>query len=176
MCFFLYNTASVTEVISNDNVDIENQVEAKDLPLFAIDSLFNSESEDEDVIGTVILDISDSESEDVREHFSPFDMPADPIHAFNALFAVLFISKYAVNSTSAVLLKFFNEVLAHFGQSFHLLSVKTIREYPNKDLHVKLHNQTIVYTFCRPKFEDIINHWRNRSHVPDMTFGIYDRA
>ncbi|OAD75282.1 hypothetical protein PHYBLDRAFT_143538 [Phycomyces blakesleeanus NRRL 1555(-)] len=143
-----------------DDVDIEYQVEAKDLPLLAIDSLFNSESKDDDVIGAVILDISDSESEDVREHSSPSDMPADPTHAFNALFAVLFISKYAVDSTGAVPLKFFNEIL----------------EYPNKDLHVKLHNQTIVYTFCRPRFEDVINYWRNRSHVPDMKFEIHDSA
>ncbi|OAD69113.1 hypothetical protein PHYBLDRAFT_172942 [Phycomyces blakesleeanus NRRL 1555(-)] len=123
------SSSSVIEVMSNDNdmeidfednVDDEDQVEAEDLPLFGIDSLFDSESEDEGVIEATILDISDDESDDVREHFSSSNMPVDPIHAFIASFAAFFISKYVVNSGGAVLLKFLNEVLAHFGQSFRL--------------------------------------------------------
>ncbi|OAD80202.1 hypothetical protein PHYBLDRAFT_59236 [Phycomyces blakesleeanus NRRL 1555(-)] len=67
---------SVIEVMSNendieidfdDNVDTKDQVEAKDLPLFDVDFLFDSESKDEGVIEATILDISDDESNDVRE-------------------------------------------------------------------------------------------------------------
>ncbi|OAD65465.1 hypothetical protein PHYBLDRAFT_176062 [Phycomyces blakesleeanus NRRL 1555(-)] len=123
------SSSSVIEVMSNDNdmeidfeynVDAEDQVEAEDLPLFGIDFLFDSESEDEGVIEATILDISDDESDDVREHFSSSNMPVDPTHAFIASFAAFFISKYVVNSGGAVLLKFLNKVLAHFGQSFRL--------------------------------------------------------
>ncbi|OAD72122.1 hypothetical protein PHYBLDRAFT_170017 [Phycomyces blakesleeanus NRRL 1555(-)] len=124
------SSSSVVEVMSNDNdmeidfennVDTEDQVEdmhTEDLPFFDVDSLFDSESEDEGVIEATILDISDDESNDVRENFSSSNMPVDPTHAFIASFAAFFISKYVVNSGGVVLLKFLNEVLAHFGQSF----------------------------------------------------------
>ncbi|KAL0075606.1 hypothetical protein F4703DRAFT_1934355 [Phycomyces blakesleeanus] len=83
------------EIDFEDNVDTKNQVEAKDLPLFDADSLFDSESEDESVIEATILDISDDGSDDVREHFSSSNMPVDSTHAFIASFAAFFISKYA---------------------------------------------------------------------------------
>ncbi|OAD70396.1 hypothetical protein PHYBLDRAFT_70687 [Phycomyces blakesleeanus NRRL 1555(-)] len=117
MCFFSYNTASVTEVMSNDNdmkigfgddVDIEYQVEAKDLPLLAIDSLFSSESEDDDVIGAVILDISDSESEDVRVYGESDIVPG--CCNFETLSG------------------------RECRNTFFLCNIK-ILEYPNKDLH-----------------------------------------
>ncbi|OAD65303.1 hypothetical protein PHYBLDRAFT_153548 [Phycomyces blakesleeanus NRRL 1555(-)] len=198
------------------NVDAEDQVEAKDLPLFGIDSLFDSESEDEGVIEATILDISDNESDDVREHFSSSNMPVDPTHAFIASFAAFFISKYVVNSGGAVLLKCLNEVLAHFGQSFHLpLSVQRFvacgdcnKVYEESDVvpeccnferlsgrecgnalffatsraltipkKIYMYNsiiKTLSILFCRPGFEDTINHWRIRVQVPGMMFDIYN--
>ncbi|OAD67415.1 hypothetical protein PHYBLDRAFT_174453 [Phycomyces blakesleeanus NRRL 1555(-)] len=63
----------------------------------------------------------------VEEQFSLSNMPVNPTHAFIASFAAFFISKYVVNSGGAVLLKFLNEVLAHFGQSFRLpLSINSV--------------------------------------------------
>ncbi|OAD81263.1 hypothetical protein PHYBLDRAFT_138813 [Phycomyces blakesleeanus NRRL 1555(-)] len=108
------------EIDFEDNVDAKDQVEAEDLFLFDINSVFDSKSKDESVIEATILDISYNESDDVRDHFSSSNMPVDPTHAFIASFAAFFISKYVVKSGSAVLLKFHNEVLAYFEQSFRL--------------------------------------------------------
>ncbi|OAD67057.1 hypothetical protein PHYBLDRAFT_174764 [Phycomyces blakesleeanus NRRL 1555(-)] len=237
------SSSSVIEVMSNDNdmeidfeynVDAEDQVEdmhTEDLPLFGIDSLFDSESEDEGVIEATILDISDDESDDVREHFSSSNMPVNPTHAFIASFAAFFISKYVVNSGGAVLLKFLNEVLAHFGQSFHLpLSINGVNSmtslsdvtrgvqrfvacgdcnkvYEESDVvpeccnferlsgrecgnalffatsraltipkKIYMYNsiiKTLSILFCRPGFEDTINHWIIRCTVINLMHNLY---
>ncbi|KAL0084524.1 hypothetical protein F4703DRAFT_1854778, partial [Phycomyces blakesleeanus] len=64
------------------------------------------------------------------KHFSSSNMPVDSTHAFIHLiasFAAFYIYKYVVNFGSAVLLKFLNEVLAYFGQSFCLhLSINSV--------------------------------------------------
>ncbi|OAD81558.1 hypothetical protein PHYBLDRAFT_162157 [Phycomyces blakesleeanus NRRL 1555(-)] len=174
----------VVEVMSNDNdmeidfednVDGEDQVEAKHLPLFDVNSLFDSESKDEGVIEATLLDISGDKSDDIRENdsicnsanadyyqywpvtmvFSMQQSLASPkldivniifTKLYNfckcaifftstcrlfstviASFAAFYISKYVVNFGSAVLLKFLNEVLAYFGQSFCLhLSINSV--------------------------------------------------
>ncbi|OAD75970.1 hypothetical protein PHYBLDRAFT_59501 [Phycomyces blakesleeanus NRRL 1555(-)] len=54
------------------------------------------------------------------DHYYLLNMLEDSNLAFIASFVTTFISKYVVNSGGVILLKFINEVLAHFEQSFHL--------------------------------------------------------
>ncbi|OAD69738.1 hypothetical protein PHYBLDRAFT_149515 [Phycomyces blakesleeanus NRRL 1555(-)] len=131
------SSSSVIEVMSNDNdieIDFEDNVDAED----QVEDMHN-----EGVIEATILDISDDESDDIREHFSSSNMPVNPTHAFIASFAAFFISKYVVNSGGAVLLKFLNEVLAHFGQSFRLpLSINGVNSMTG------LSNSDVVSECC----------------------------
>ncbi|OAD81184.1 hypothetical protein PHYBLDRAFT_161810 [Phycomyces blakesleeanus NRRL 1555(-)] len=161
------SSSSVVEVMSNDNdieidfednVDAEDQVEdmhIEDLLLFDIDSLFDSESEDESIIEAIILDISDDESDDFREHFSSSNMPVNFTHAFIASFAAFFISKYVVNSGSAVLLKFLNKVLAHFGQSFRLpLSINGVNSMTSLSNMTRGVQQFVACGDCNKVYEE----------------------
>ncbi|OAD71073.1 hypothetical protein PHYBLDRAFT_72497 [Phycomyces blakesleeanus NRRL 1555(-)] len=69
------------------------------------------------------------------DHYYLLNMPEDPNLAFIASFVATFISKYVVNSGGVILLKFINEVLVHFGQSFHLpLSLSGLNSMTGIDL------------------------------------------
>ncbi|OAD66365.1 hypothetical protein PHYBLDRAFT_152437 [Phycomyces blakesleeanus NRRL 1555(-)] len=110
-------SAEALDMVNNDANDMEIDAEtniSEDLEFV------------HDLPGSNNKDLSNSyefnnESENIEEQFFSHEMPADLTHAFITSFAAYFISKYVVNSGGTIFIKFINEVLAHFGQSFRLL-------------------------------------------------------
>ncbi|OAD75574.1 hypothetical protein PHYBLDRAFT_166806 [Phycomyces blakesleeanus NRRL 1555(-)] len=107
-----------TEEYIEDFIDeyFGNHVEElNDLSLSADNDIFFAQNDnDNNDNNSIDLDFFKKLKEESQE----FD--EDPTHAFIVSFAAFFISKYVVDSGSVLLLKFINEMLAHFGQSFHL--------------------------------------------------------
>ncbi|KAG2191502.1 hypothetical protein INT47_010971 [Mucor saturninus] len=106
-------SAEAIQMENDNNMEIDAEVHD-------VDAHVESENEDEDIIELDTMEGSEYEAEEFEEQFSSSNMPADNTHAFIAAFATFFISKYVVNSGGAILIKFLNEVLAHFGESFRL--------------------------------------------------------
>ncbi|OAD70082.1 hypothetical protein PHYBLDRAFT_71521 [Phycomyces blakesleeanus NRRL 1555(-)] len=114
--------SSIDMVNDNDNdmeIDVKTNI-SEDLK-----SVYNLPgSNDEDLSNSYEFN---NKCENIKEQLFSHEMPADLTHSFIASFAAYFISKYIINSGSAIFIKFTNEVLAHFGQSFCLpLSLKRL--------------------------------------------------